>query len=166
MIIIYNGEEIAAEVPKELSKGDTIIIDGDVYEIFTKTYDFDKSILYAQVTVYEEKVLAINVLQKIYNSNCFVTSGFNTNNVEDNPRLLAVLAIIAAVVGEDCMLTNGITYRKNIITRWNQNSILWEDILEDNPIAACHNITTLKEICVSLLEYSKITPKVWPELLQ
>lgn len=163
MKIIYKNEEIAENVPKELSKGDTLIIDGDIYEIFTKTYDFDKSILYAQVELYEETILAVDVINKIYNSNSFISGGFNTNNIEQNPRLLTALIIIASIVGDQHMSRMGILYRKNIISKWNQNSILWNDILEDNPIAKCSDIKTLKEICILLLKRSKISPKIWPK---
>lgn len=166
MIIIYKGEEIAAEVPKELSRGDTIIIDGDVYEIYTKTYDFDKSCLYAQVELYKEVVYAIDIISNVYQSNDFTSSGFNTNSIEDNPRLMVALITIAAVVGERHMSRMGIVYRKNIIALWNQGSILWSDILIDNPAAACSDMEELKSICIPLLKNAKITPVVWPETLR
>lgn len=166
MIVIYKGEELAREAPKEMMIGDTLIIDNKAYEIYTKTYDFDNSLLYCKVEKYEEAQSAINIINKIYNSNDFISSGFNTNNIEQHPRLITALTVIAVIVGDEHMDKMGLEYRKNIISAWGQKSILWSDILNDNPTAKMTDLNLIKEICISLLKQYKIAPSVWPDFLK
>lgn len=162
--ILYDNELI--EVPEILNCGDTIIYNDKIYQISSKTWDHDNNEFYCKVVVYQESITnAIDILSKIYDSDYFETSGFNTNNVNDNPRLFILLTILTVILGNDYMAINGLSYKQNIISAWNRKKISFEEIVNDYPKVVCSDIKKICKSATVLLEMNKISKNLWPNFI-
>ncbi|MFW6225575.1 MAG: hypothetical protein ACOC3V_01285 [bacterium] len=163
MRIIYNNK-VLCEIPDSMSVVDFIIHDGITYTICKKTYSNDNKEFYAEVNKNSDDNAFHKLITDIYCSDELKTSGVNTNNIISNPRLISVLIVAASIIDEHHMKLNGYRYKNNIIARWNQGSIKWTKIFDDNPPLK-DDITNIYNNIRSLLIQSKISKKVWPKSL-
>lgn len=166
MKVIFN-DNFLLEVPDNLSANDTIMYQNSIYLITSKTWDHDNNEFYCKVILYEEEPQddAVSIISKIYDSDYFETSGFNTNDVNDNPRLFVLLTIIAVIVGNDYMKINGHIYKQNILSMWNRKNIPFDEIINDYPKIACSDINKICKSATILLEMNKIARNIWPKFL-
>lgn len=165
MIVIYEKDELCI-APDCMNSGDTIIVNDKIYQITTKTWDNDNSDLYCKVVVLNEDKNIVKLLNEIYESPTFKTSGFNTNNVNSNPRILSLMAVCTAIINEDHMKTMGPVYKDRITQRWNSKEIEWDEIFFDNPPIKADNVNKIISNSAALLKMSRIADNLWPPLIQ
>lgn len=162
-MIAYHDGKVLCDIPDSMSVGDTIIYPEVIYQIVSKSIDMSSTPneLYCITQVYDNSESVCDVLQDIYDSNTFKTSGPNTNNIEDNPRLIVLLIIASVIIDDSHLKLNADTYRKNVLISWNNIDIPWIDIFYDNPIAI-KSAKKAKPIIAEILERSKIAKNLWP----
>jgi len=160
---VFLGSKCMCEIPDILSVGDTIIFDNKDYEIITKTFDVSSNDLYCKVHEYNEgkinKLSVADVFEEIYGSNMLTTSGANTNDVINNPRLIIFTTIAIVVLGPVSVNK----YRDKVINMWNCKNIPFIDIFNDNPDLFIDNVDHIKKIVVEMLIKHKISKEIWPK---
>lgn len=165
MIVLYENGELC-KIPDSLCVNDTIIKNGKIYIITSKTYDFDNKELYCKVNFYDDnessKQTVCEILSELYARDLFETSGANTNLIENNPRLIIVLIIAAVIIDEEHFKKNCSRYKNNIIDLWNSKLINWSSIFDDEPKIKMDDIDKIKLACCELFTAYKLSPTVWP----
>lgn len=164
MKVIYNGKEVAT-IPDHAMIGETVIADDTVYEIRTKTYDCDNDEVYCKVTQYYETVSVCDMLNRIYGSHTFKTSGIHTNEIENNPRFLVLIILMSILIDEEHLIKNINIYKKNIMRHWSSSHIEWGDIFSDNPDSIKTDMALIKELSLALFKAGRIAENVWPKIL-
>lgn len=158
----YFDSKVVADIPDFMIVGDTIILKRDVYEIITKTIDLNVNEIFCKIQKYENNTIGVvDVLEYYYDSPYFTTSGANTNEIENNPRLIVLTGILSVIMEKDHLMEMIKSYRTTIISKWNDINISWDDIFYDNP-AALKNAKDAAPIVVEILKNSKISTTIWP----
>jgi len=165
MIVIYDKKTLC-NAPDVMSIGDTLLVNNKAYHIFSKTWDNDNEEIYCKVQLIDEKKNIHEILTEIYENHHFVTSGFNTNAVSSNPRILILMAICTTIIDDDYMKSKGNMYKDLIIKQWNYKKILWEDIFTDNPPIKNDDLKSIAKNSAALLKMSKVADNLWPEFIQ
>jgi len=166
---VYLDGKVICAIPDHMGISDTIIINNNVYEIITKTLDLNDNMpdLYCKIASYnsnDNKKSIFDILEEIYGSPFFITSGPNTNEIENNPRIIVLFIVISVLIDRDHLKKMADLYRNNAISLWNQKEISWEDIFMDNPKPIKDTKRSIP-IITHLLVSSKIPKKLWPKSL-
>lgn len=165
MKAIFNRSYLC-DVPDTMAPKDTIILNETVYEICTKTIDLDNSELYCIVAKYEneekQETTIVEILTKLYGSKYFKTVGRNTNEIINNPKLIALIIIASVIIDKNHMLKNNKTYKNNIIANWNNKNILWSEIFNDNPPIKHKDLNIISKASKVILQQHKILKSAWP----
>lgn len=158
---------VICKIPDHMAVGDTIISQDRVYQVYSKTWDADNQELYCKVVLYEvEQDTIVDLLCKIYESDYFETSGFNTNQISQNPRVIVLMATITVIIGNDAMAAYGAEYKSKIMGMWNSKKIRWEEIFAEFPPIQNGDIKKISKMVSTLLSHNKIAEDIWPPFIR
>ncbi|CAK0741967.1 hypothetical protein CCP1ISM_1480002 [Azospirillaceae bacterium] len=162
---VFKDKDHICNAPDILITNDTIISNNLVYIITSKTWDDDEKELYCKVEeVKEESTSISDILKELYKTDHFETSGSNTNQINENPRTIILLTLAGLVIEPEYFGKNHKHYMTNIIVKWNDKRVAWDDIFDDNPPIHVNDIATIKLTATKILTGLKINKNLWPNL--
>lgn len=158
MDIIINNTTY--KVPNILQNNDAIILNGKTYSLLSKTYSIDTETLTGHIEeIYNQnnKIEVIELLVELYNTHEFITSGANTNEIQNHPKLMILATILGIILDGSCK-----QYINNVIINWNRKRIKWEDIITDSPIIKISNKEIIKTLTEEIIKEQKINTNLLP----
>ena len=158
MIVTIEDEDF--EIPNTLGYEDEITLDGNNYSILKKVYDINSKTIKCILKRTGQRI--VDIFKKLYESNHLTTSGLNTNEITNNPRIITILSIATVLLNEDDIKTNAKKYKDNIVKNWRNLNIPWSTIFDDNPYIKNYNFDMIQSLCCSILKQTNIPDKLWP----
>ena len=146
--------------------GDIIIFNNIKYCIINRTINLngidncESDIIQCNCELIGSVIETLNfysLLENIYNKSYLTTSGINTNEIENNPKIIILMIIAGLIIEPDHFKQNNKLYRTNIIEAWNIKKLYWQNIFPHNPPVSCDNINIIKESTEAIITRMKIS---------
>jgi hypothetical protein len=147
------------KIPNILQNNDSIIIGNEEYILEKKIYNIDSDDL-TGIVQFKARLDAISITSlmcRLYEKDYFKTSGANTNEIQNHPKLIILITILGIITGSECK-----EYITNVIKLWNTKYIMWGDIITDNPTVKIYDEQEIKSLTEEIIKSQKINTDLLP----
>ena len=163
----YCGDKLLTDIPDVVVTGDYVVHGNKTYEVISRTYDVESSTIKCILEmINNDHIDIISIMTELFDSPYFETSGMNTNEILNNPRLIMFMVICGVLIEDEYVRDHARSYRDKVVSNWSNRKIPWTEIFADDPPMGDIDINEAKLIIEELLINSKISRSIWPKSIR